>query len=170
VNGSPQHALNPAGHQKIRRRFARRRLQTEVLVGVLAGHAAASRAQQETLLDQEWLQHILDGAALLADGCRQAVHPHRSAVEFLDDRQQQAAIKLIEAMHVHFQQIHGLARHRRGNTAIGLHLGEVPYTPQQPVGDAGVPRERVAISRAPSASQDSARICAERITMRVSSS
>ena len=62
------------------------RRQAEVLVGAPRGHPAPRRAH-EALLDQEGLQHVLDGAALLAERRRQGLHADRPAVEALDDRQ-----------------------------------------------------------------------------------
>jgi len=53
-----------------------------MLIRGLGSHATAGRAHQESLLDEEGLEYVFDGAALFADGCRQAVHPDRAAVEF----------------------------------------------------------------------------------------
>jgi hypothetical protein len=49
------------------------------------GDAAARRALQEALLDQEGFEHILDRVTRFADCRRQVVDPHRAAGELVDD-------------------------------------------------------------------------------------
>ncbi len=44
-------------------------------------------------------------SALLADRRRQAVEPDRAAAELVDDRAQQPAIEVVEAVRVHFEQL-----------------------------------------------------------------
>src|SRR5690606_11562885 len=77
-----------------------RRFQAEMQIGRARDDPAARRAHHVALLDQIGFQHILDGAALLADGGRQVVDSDRAAVELLDDGQQQAAVLLVEAVDV----------------------------------------------------------------------
>ena len=48
---------------------------------------------------------ILDGAALLAHGRGQAIDPHRPALEFLNDRQQQFSVEHVEAFRIDFQHV-----------------------------------------------------------------
>ncbi len=74
-------------------------------IGAARGDAAARGAHQESLLDQKGLDHILDGAALLAHGRRQAVDAHRAALEFLDHRQQQFSVQHVEPLRVDFQHV-----------------------------------------------------------------
>src|SRR3546814_10794607 len=52
-------------------------------------HAAARGAHQEALLDQEGLDHVLEGAALFAQRGGQRLDPDRAAVEGLHDDAQQ---------------------------------------------------------------------------------
>ena len=49
--------------------------------GVAGGHTPARGSHDVPLLDQVGLQHILDGATLLGNRGRQALHAHRAAVE-----------------------------------------------------------------------------------------
>jgi hypothetical protein len=49
-------------------------------------HAAARRALQEALLDQERLEHVLDRVALLADRRREVVDADRPAAELVEHR------------------------------------------------------------------------------------
>ena len=96
---------------------------------------AARGPLQEALLDQERLQHVLDGVALLADRRREVVDADRSAGELLEHRAQELAVHHVEARHVdveHHERVVGdLAR----DLAFGAHLGEVAHAAQQPVRD-----------------------------------
>ena len=60
---------------------------------------------QESLLDQERLDDVLERAALLADGRGEAVDADRAAVEALDDGRQELAIERVEALAVDLQQV-----------------------------------------------------------------
>ena len=82
------------------------------------------------------LDDILERAALLADRGREAVDAHRSAVEVLDDGEQQLAIQRIEALAVDFQQIQRRGGHRLIDVAVAAHLRVVAHPAQQAVGDA----------------------------------
>jgi hypothetical protein len=70
------------------------------------------------------------------DGRRQAASPDRAAAELVDDRAQQPAIDLVEAVLVHLEQLHRAVRHLRRDPAVGPHLRVVAHAAQQPVGDA----------------------------------
>ena len=72
----------------VRCRLAQRRLQPEMQIGVLGCHPASRCAHHEALLDQVWLDDILDRAALFADRRRQTLNANRPAVEFLNNRLQ----------------------------------------------------------------------------------
>ena len=67
-----------------------------MLIGKLSCDPAARRAVQKTNLDQERLVNLLDGVRLLRQRRRQRVHPHRAALIFLDDGQQQLAVDFVE--------------------------------------------------------------------------
>src|SRR3954470_8331722 len=74
---------------------ALRHFQAEMLVGVAGGDAAARGAHDEALLDQVWLDHVLDRAAFLPERRRETFDADRAAVEFLDDRQQELAVHYV---------------------------------------------------------------------------
>src|SRR5690606_40311308 len=76
------------------------KIEAEMQIRVAGRYPAARRAHDVALLDQIGLQYFLDSAAVLADSGRQVVEADRSAVEFFDDGQQQAAILVVEAVHV----------------------------------------------------------------------
>ena len=98
--------------------------------------AAARRAVEEADLQQVGLVDVLDRVGLLADRGRQRVHAHRAAAELLDDREQQLAVDLVEAVGVDLEQRQRVVGHRRGDGAVGAHLGEVAHAAQQAVRDA----------------------------------
>src|SRR5687767_13900674 len=70
----------------------------EVLVGARRGDAAARRAIEESGLDQKRLVHVLDRVFFFIDGGGNAVQANRPPAEFVDDRAQQLAIDLVEAL------------------------------------------------------------------------
>src|SRR5688572_26534624 len=82
---------------------ARRRI-AQMLVSAPRGDPPARRALQETLLDEERLVEVLDRAALLADRRGDRLDAGRSAAVLLDDRAEDLAVDLVEAVLVHLQQ------------------------------------------------------------------
>ncbi|MNI88595.1 hypothetical protein D3C73_1459100 [compost metagenome] len=73
---------------------------------------------------------------LFTDRRRQAVDPHRSAVEFLDHGQQQTAVLVIEATLIDIQQVQGKIGNRLGNVALAAYFGKIAHPAQQAVGDS----------------------------------
>src|SRR2546425_8797977 len=78
---------------------------SEVLERKARGNAAAGSSLQITGLDQVRFVHVLHGLAFFADGRGQGVHAHRSPSEFLDDGEQQLAIRSEE----HTSELQSLA-------------------------------------------------------------
>ena len=105
------------------------RRQTEKQIRVSGRNPATGRAHNESLLDQVRLDHVLDRAALLAHGRGKAFDADRTAVEFFNDRSQQAPVHGIEAIWIDLEHIQCTHRHLLRDNAVGLHLGIVPYTP-----------------------------------------
>src|SRR5580704_3776754 len=93
------------------------------------GHAAARRACNESLLDEEGLDHVLERAPLLTDRRRQAVDAHRAAVELFHDRAQQLVIQRIQSLRVNLQQVERRVGTGLIDMAGTLDLREVAYTP-----------------------------------------
>ena len=61
----------------------------------------------------------------------------RAAAELVDDRPQQLAVDLVEAVLVDLEQLRAPAlRDVERDRAVGAHLRVVAHAPQQPVGDA----------------------------------
>src|SRR5262245_29971635 len=112
------------------------RRQPEVFIGARRGHAAARRAIEKSSLNEKRLVDVFDGVFFLVDGGRDAVDPHRSTTEFVDDGAQQLAIDLIEAVVVHFEQLEGGTGDLTGDRPVSTDLRVIADTPQQPVRNA----------------------------------
>ena len=61
-------------------------------IGIARRDPPAGRAHQEALLDQKGLQYVFDRAPFFANRGGQAVDTDGTAVELLDDRQQQLPV------------------------------------------------------------------------------
>src|SRR5688572_17557698 len=114
---------------------ARRRV-PEMLVSPPRGDPRARRALQEPLLDEEGLVEVLDRAALLADRGGDRLDAGRTATILLDDRAQDLAVDLVEAVLVHLQQTERPPRRLGADGVVARHLREVAHPAQQAVGDA----------------------------------
>src|SRR5436190_37789 len=111
------------------------RRDAEMLVGHARGLTAAGGAGEEALLDQEWLIDFFDRTALFAHGNGDRVQPDRPARKFLDDREQNALVHLVEPVLIDFERLQchqcDLARDLSG----ALYLREVTGTREQSVRD-----------------------------------
>ena len=77
-----------------------------MVIGQPRRHAPARSAVQKTDLDEKRLVDLLQCVLLFGQGGGQGVEAHRPAVVLLNDCAQQATIKLVEAVRVHFQHLH----------------------------------------------------------------
>src|SRR5690606_22236765 len=77
-------------------RRAGRRFQPQVSPGGLGGNAPARGALQKPRLNQKRFNHVFNGVALFANGCGQAVDPHRATVELVHDGFEQLAVHEVE--------------------------------------------------------------------------
>src|SRR4030067_272504 len=102
----------------------RRRREAEVLPAAARGDAAARGARQEALLDQERFDHILDRAALFADGGGQRIPPPRPAVKAFDKYTEQTPVERVEAFLVNAQHDQRLFGDLTGEHALALYLAE----------------------------------------------
>ena len=124
-----------------------------MLVGGRHGDAAAGRAGEQALLDEERLVHVLDRLGLLADADRQRRQPDRAAAELLAERAEDRPVDLVEPAVVDAEHLQA----RRGPSSASIVPS--PRTSAKSrtrrssrLAMRGVPRERRAISHAPSAS------------------
>src|ERR1700680_2565150 len=97
----------PGSEEAARGAVARR--QAEVLVGAPGGHAAARRALQEALLDEVGLVKVLERAGILPHPRGQALQPGRAAVVVGDQRAEELAVHVLEAVLVHLEILQRLA-------------------------------------------------------------
>src|SRR3569623_575105 len=91
----------------------RRCAQPEMQIRMTCHHPPARGAQEKALLNQKGLQHVLDGAALFADGGGQAVAAHRPAGELIDEGEQQLAVHHVETFAVDVEHVLRLLRRVR---------------------------------------------------------
>ena len=143
----------------------------DVLAPELRHDAAARRALQEAELEQVRLVDVLDRVRLLADRGGERREADRAAVELLDDRPQQRAVDALEPALVDLEQVERLARDLGRDRA----LMRAPRRSRAPAAGAGwrcaaCRASGAAISSAASPSISTSRICAERRTIRASSS
>ena len=108
-----------------------------MVVGKLSGHAAARGSLDESLHDEVRLVHLLDGSGILADGCGNRSHAHRSAMKLVDDGGENLVVDLVQTILVDVERTERGLSNVVGNGAVALHLGEVAHTAQQRVGDTG---------------------------------
>src|SRR6266567_633807 len=113
----------------------RRRDDTEVPIGQRGRDPATVRALQETLLDQERLEHVLDRIAFLADRRREVVDADRSARELVEHAAQELAVHHVESQRVHVEHGQRSVRDLMRDPAGGAHFGVIAHAPQQPVHD-----------------------------------
>ena len=124
-------------------------------VGGVGDDAAPGRAVQKALLHQERFVHVFDGIDGFTDGGGNGVEADGTAAEFIDDDLQDPAVRPVEAARIDFQPVQGIVGQGRRNRRLAIR---------------GVPRERRAISKAPSSSMAMSRISAVRLMMRTRSS
>ena len=103
---------------------------------LIIGIAVLGVALEKADLDQEGLVDVLDRVLFLADRRGDRVEADRAAAELLDDRAQQLAVDLVEAVLVDLEQLERRVRDVERDRAVGAHLRVVAHAAQQAVGDA----------------------------------
>ena len=94
------------------------RRHADVPVGGRHRHAAAWRAGDHALLDEERLVHVLDRLGLLADADRQRRQPDRPAAELLAQRGEHRPVDLVEPEVVDAEQRQAVAGDVGGDRAV----------------------------------------------------
>ena len=145
-------------------------IDAEVFVGEAGGDAAAGGAVEEADLDEEGFVDLFEGVLLLGEGGGEGVEADWAAVVLLYDGAQEAAVELVEAVGIDLEQ---------RESGLGGGAVDVPWARtsaksrtrrRRRLAMRGVPRERMAISAAPSWSMGTPMTSAERRTMMRSSS
>src|ERR1700690_3590897 len=101
-----------------------------MFVGETGGDAAAGGAVEEADLDKEGFVDLFGGGG-------EGVEADRATVVFFDDGAKQAAVELVEAVGVDFEQLEGGDGRGAVDLAGGANLGIVADAAQEAVGDAG---------------------------------
>lgn len=107
-----------------------------MLVGEAGCDAAARRAIEEAVLDEEWLVDFLEGVLFFGEGGGEGVQTDRASVVFFDDGHKQAAVELVEAVGVHFEHFESVFGGGAVDFAGASDLGVVADATQEAVGDA----------------------------------
>src|SRR5262249_16602169 len=100
----------------------------KMLIGKPGGHSAPWSAIQKSYLDQKRLIAFSRRALLSSQRRGQRPNPARPAVVFLDDRQQQPPVNLVEAVLVHLKHLQRGLRRGLVNPSGASNLGEIAYT------------------------------------------
>src|SRR6185436_544294 len=111
-------------------------IEPEVAIRLRGRDASAWCALQESVLDEERLVDLLEGARVLADGGGDGADTDRPAVELLDDGLENARVHVVEPELIDLEQLESVGGDFAIDPSARLHLGEVADPPQQPVGDA----------------------------------
>src|SRR5579885_3428413 len=96
-----------------------RRGQAQMLIGQASHHAPTRGTRDKTELQEIWLIDILNRLAILAGTGGQGIKTNRAAIEFLNDRQEEIAIGLVQADFINLQSIERLLSYFFRNHAIG---------------------------------------------------
>ena len=107
----------------------------EMLVGQFGDHTTTRRALDEAFHNEEGLVDLFNGACILADGSGDSGDTHRTALELVDDGEQNLVVNLVEAILVDVQGREGNLRDLCINLAITLHLSEITHAAQESIGD-----------------------------------
>jgi len=107
-----------------------------MLVREAGRDAAAWGAVEKTNLDEEGFVDLFESILLFGEGGGESVEADRTAIIFLDDGAEQAAIKLVEAVGVDFQHFEGSDGGGAVDFSGGANFSEVSHTAQKTVRDA----------------------------------
>ena len=110
--------------------------QAEVFVGQTGCDAAPRGAVEEAVLDEERLVNLFERVLFFCEGRCEGVNANRATVVLLDDGEEQATVKFIEAVSVNFEHFEGVLRGFAIDDAGAAHLGVVADATQEAIGDA----------------------------------
>src|SRR6266508_551298 len=103
------------------------------------GDASARRSLQEARLNQIGLVQVFESSAILSDRGGDRCDSDRSSAELLDDRREDPAVELVEAVLVHLKAPERFPGRAQIDGRLPGDFGEIAQPPQQPVGDARSP-------------------------------
>ena len=106
-----------------------------MLVGQFRDFTTSGRTLNETLLDEERLIDLLDGASIFTDRRGYGVDAHGSSLELVDDYAKYLVVNLIQAILIDVQGLQRIARYAHVYPAVTLHLGKVTHPSEQGIGN-----------------------------------
>ena len=106
-------------------------------VGQFGGFTPPGRAFEEPFLDEERFVDLLDRAGVFADGRGDGIQPDGAPTELFDDGAEYLVVHLVETAGVYVQGLERRPCNGQVYDAVPFHHGEIPYPPEQGVGDTG---------------------------------
>jgi hypothetical protein len=101
------------------------------------GKDATLRGPREvTLLDKEWLVHLLEGLGILRDSHREGADTDGSTAVLLGQSAQQPMIHLVETMAINLEQLESGRDGSGVGYTVGALKGEIAREAEKVVGDA----------------------------------
>src|SRR5690606_27460032 len=91
---------------------------------------------QKSNLDQVGLINVLDGVFRLADRSRDGAHADRSAIEFLDDGQEELSIHFVKSEAVYIHDLQCSTGRLGVDYSIRPDLRVITNSPEKPIGDS----------------------------------
>ena len=138
--------------------------------GVRRQDSSARRPLHKAELDEIGLDDVLDRVARLRERGGDGLNPNRPAAELDRDDIEISPVHLIEPDRVHVEQLQRPVGERARHAFCAFDHGEIAHAPEQAPAMRGVPRERRAISFAPSSESARPTTLAVRATMPCNSS
>src|SRR5678815_3888801 len=91
----------------------------------------ARRSLKKSVLHQERLVHFFDGAFVLANRCRDCLHSDRTALEFLDDRLENARVHVVETELIDIEKLQRFPGDIARDASARFYLGIITDSSQQ---------------------------------------
>src|SRR5947209_11160406 len=110
-----------------------------MLIGGTHGDTASRRACDKAELEQIGFVYVLNRLRIFARAGGQRVKSHGTTVEFLDDREQHIAVRLVQSDLVDLQRVKCGLSYVPCNHAVGLNLSIITHTFEQAVDDTWSP-------------------------------
>lgn len=104
---------------------------TEMAIGQFSHFASAGCTFYEALFDEEGLIDLFEGAGILAQCRGNGAQTHRPPLKFINYREEDSIIYLIEAEFVDIESFESISGYLNVNPAATFDHSEVSYATQQ---------------------------------------
>src|SRR5262249_2031258 len=131
----PLSAFLRIGEQAELRRIAAGLSEPEMPERLAGEQPAARRALDETALDEEWLEDLLDGVARLRQRRRDGLDAYRTAAVVYSDRREVTPVHGVEPGGVNLEREQRAVCHRAVDRRRFADQREIPHPAQKPAGD-----------------------------------